>query len=103
MTTLDGYCAEQSIGRLDILKTDTQGYDLEVLAGAAGLLDGHRVGLIFMEISYADVYERGPGLDEVYGFLRDRGFFLVSFYNFAFKNGRADWSDALFVDPQFAH
>ena len=102
VTTLDKYCAEQSIERLDILKTDTQGYDLEVLRGSAELLDRHRVRLIYMEISYADVYESGPSLDEVYAFLRGRGFFLVSFYNFAFKNGRASWSDALFVDPDYA-
>ncbi len=103
VTTLDNYCAELSIERLDILKTDTQGYDLEVLRGSADLLGRHRVRLIYLEISYADVYESGPGLDEVYAFLRGRGFFLVSFYNFAFKNGRADWSDALFVDPEFSH
>ena len=102
VTTLDAYCAEQSIEQPDILKTDTQGFDLEVLRGAAELLDRRAVRLIYMEISYADVYERGPRLDDVYGFLRDRGFFLASFYNFAFKHGRADWSDALFVDPDFA-
>jgi FkbM family methyltransferase len=31
--TLDGYCAEQGIERIDFLKIDTEGYDFKVLQG----------------------------------------------------------------------
>ena len=31
--TLDDYCSELGIARVDLLKIDTQGYDLEVLKG----------------------------------------------------------------------
>jgi FkbM family methyltransferase len=34
VTTLDEYCAANGIERIDLLKNDTQGYELEVLRGA---------------------------------------------------------------------
>ena len=34
--TLDGYCERHGIDSIDLLKVDTQGYDLNVLKGAAG-------------------------------------------------------------------
>ena len=40
-------------------------------------------------------------MDEIYGFLADRGFALVSFYRFFYQNQRAGWADALFVHPEF--
>src|SRR5437867_13004736 len=36
--TLDDYCEARGIGRIDILKIDTQGFDLQVLAGAQRLM-----------------------------------------------------------------
>jgi FkbM family methyltransferase len=34
VTTVDSYCAERGIDRIDLLKIDTQGYEFEVLRGA---------------------------------------------------------------------
>jgi FkbM family methyltransferase len=101
VTTVDAYCAERGIGAIDVLKTDTQGFDLEVLSGADALIAGRRVHLVYMEINYAEHYAEMPALDAVYRFMRERGFFLVAFYDFAFKQGRAEWSDALFVQPEY--
>lgn len=40
MTTLDAYCEEQGIGRIDFIKMDTEGAEMEVLAGAEQLMKG---------------------------------------------------------------
>jgi FkbM family methyltransferase len=50
--TIDGYCAERGITIIDILKSDTQGFDLEVIKGAACLLEQRRIQLIYMEITF---------------------------------------------------
>jgi FkbM family methyltransferase len=95
--TVDGYCARAGIGHIDVLKTDTQGFDLEVLRGAEGMLRTGAIHLIFTEIMMAELYRGLPGLDEIYHFLRARSFQLVSFYRFEYRGDRAGWTDALFA------
>jgi FkbM family methyltransferase len=45
-----------------LLKTDTQGYDLEVFRGANGVLD--RVVAIWTEVSFIPIYHGTPGFPE---------------------------------------
>ena len=95
--TVDDYCLEHSIDRIDVLKSDTQGCDLEVLRGAERMLTSGRVQLIYLEIIFSQMYSGLPGLDEIYKHLRDRGFSLVTFYKFYYQHNRAGWTDALFA------
>ena len=46
-----------------LLKTDTQGHDLDVLEGAAGILD--RVGAIIIEVAARPIYEGAPSLVDI--------------------------------------
>jgi FkbM family methyltransferase len=101
VSTVDDYCAAQDIASIDIMKSDTQGFDLEVLRGARGMLDAARVHLVYLEVNFAEIYEDLPRLDEIYAFLADRGYALVAFYRFQFQHDRASWSDALFVHPEY--
>ncbi len=95
--TLDEYCIENAVERIDILKVDTQGFDLEVLRGGEDMLRQGRIGFVLMEIIFCDMYKEQPSLDEIYRFLTERGFSLVSFYEFHYQNDRAGWCDALFA------
>lgn len=101
VSTVDEYCREHNIGHIDILKTDTQGYDLEVIKGAAKMIEARAVHLVYMEIIFSDMYQGLPRMDEIYGFLADRGFVLVSFYPFAYWGNKASWTDGLFMDPEY--
>ena len=47
--TLDDYCGGNGIERIDYLKIDVEGNELEVLRGATGLLGSDRIGLIQLE------------------------------------------------------
>jgi FkbM family methyltransferase len=101
VTTIDQYCKERGIDKIDILKSDTQGFDLEVLKGAAHLLARHGIHLIYLEINFGRLYKKSARLDEIYAFLSEYGFDLVSFYKIYYINGLAKWTDALFVNPQY--
>ncbi len=50
--TLDSFCAEQNINRIDLLKTDTEGFDLEVLKGAEGMLRARQIQFILTEATF---------------------------------------------------
>jgi len=95
--TVDDYCAARGIEHIDILKSDTQGFDLDVIKGARHTIDRHAIHLIFMEITFSDMYKGLPRFDEIYAFLSDCRFALVSFYDFYYQHGRAGWTDALFM------
>ena len=96
--TLDEYCEANSLSSIDILKSDTQGYDLEVIKGGRQLLEHGRIGMIYLEIILSDMYKGSARLDEIYGFLADHGLSLLAFYKIHYKKQRAGWTDALFIN-----
>jgi FkbM family methyltransferase len=98
--TIDDFCQEQLISRIDILKSDTQGYELEVFKGAQRMMRENRVGLIYSEINFDEIYENLPPFDEIFRFLREQDFVLAAFYKMEFKRQIVGWTDALFVNKQ---
>jgi FkbM family methyltransferase len=95
---LDSFCAGEGIGRIDLLKLDVQGYELRVLEGCGGLLDGRRVRLVFAEVLFAEFYEGQAHADEVMGFLRRRGYKLAGLYDQdSYREAGLLQANALFV------
>lgn len=101
VTTVDKYCDENSIPYISLLKTDTQGYDFEIIKGARTLMENNRIQLVLMEVIFSNMYKNLPAFDEIFRFLLDRNFKLVSFYQFHHQQGIASWSDALFLNTRF--
>jgi len=97
VTTVDRFCDDHDIARIDILKSDTQGFDLEVLKGASSMFAANRIRAVYLEINFIRIYENLPTLSDLYAFLTARDFQLVSFYDFRYRDHRAAWTDALFV------
>jgi FkbM family methyltransferase len=101
VSTVDEYCAKTGIERIDILKIDTQGSELDVIKGAQAMIRKGAIHLIYLEIIFSEMYKGLPRLDEVYGFLADRGYTLVAFYDFWYQRERAAWTDALFIHSAY--
>ena len=53
VTTLDAYCAEHDVERIDVLKLDVQGHEPAVLRGAARMLAEGRIHTILCELDQA--------------------------------------------------
>ena len=101
VTTVDEFLTAREIDHVDILKSDTQGYDLEVFKGADRAMRSNRIGLIYTELIFSEMYAGIPPFDELYRYLSDHGFRLVSIYEFEHQNKLAGWADALFVNPRY--
>ena len=93
--TVDAYCAGRAIRGIDLLKIDTQGYDLEVLRGAKEILP--HVRLVLAEWTFRPLYQGMAEPDAIYRHLIDRAFRLVGIYHWWYSNGLADCADALFA------
>lgn len=100
---LDTYCSEHGIRSIDILKCDTQGFDMEVLQGASDLFAKHAIQLLLIELTFSALYKHGVRAHEIIADLYGRGLDLVALYQLHDdkKTGLAGWTDALFVDRNF--
>jgi FkbM family methyltransferase len=71
--TLDDYCAENNVERIDLLKLDVEGAELEALRGATRLLQEGRIGCLLFEVSQAMVKGMSHDPAEVFDLVRDAG------------------------------
>ncbi len=55
VTTIDAFMAEHAIAHIDLLKIDTEGFDLAVLRGARGALRARAIGAIQFEFIPANI------------------------------------------------
>lgn len=94
--TIDGLRAEEQLPPIDVLKSDTQGYDLNVLRGAMQSLQ-QDVRMVYLEVNFARLYEAQGSFGEQFELLTSAGFHLFSLYNMFRVDGLAGWTDALFV------
>ena len=101
VTTIDDYCREKNISHINLLKSDTQGFELEVLKGAIGMLKQNKVEFIFLEINFVELYKNLPSFCDINGFLSQHGFKLLRFYDFSYYENALGWTDTLFYNPQF--
>lgn len=99
--TMDSFCLENSVDHINILKCDTQGYDLEVFRGASSLMKNGRIDLLYYEAIFSDLYQNAPGFCEILNFLKSNGFELVTFYQSNMLNDLLGWVDVLFVSRSF--
>lgn len=97
VTTLDSFCALAHIDHVDLLKTDTEGFDLEVLKGAKGLLQNKQIDFVYSEASFVD-----DGLhtsfQDVFTFLTNYGMGFVGLYDVSITRSpsRIEFCNVLF-------
>ena len=77
---LSDYVVEQQLSRIDLLKLDVQGFELEVLRGAEEILP--RVQWIYAEAQFQELYEGGSMFDDLDEYLHLRGFDLARMTSF---------------------
>lgn len=94
--TLDRVAEEYNASHIDVLKIDTQGYDLQVLRGGGSLWNERRVSVVQIELNFFPMYQGQAAADEVTSFLVQRGFSLVDYYEIYRQEQAIAWCTALF-------
>lgn len=103
--TVDTFAQENNLEHIDLLKTDTEGYDLEVIKGAEKYLQGNKISFILSEVGF---YRRDSGhtyFIDIHDYLDTQGYQFVDFYGItpALKlSNRFGFANALFVNSQIA-
>ncbi|HRN91012.1 MAG TPA: FkbM family methyltransferase [Ferruginibacter sp.] len=97
--TIDEFCLKHQINKIDILKMDIQGGELNALKGASDLLSKKAVGLIFMETYFREQYKNQPLFHDVSKYLHEWGYYVQDFYEPIYGKGSLAWCDVIFM-PQ---
>jgi len=102
VTTLDGFCAREGIAGIDLLKTDTEGFDLEVLRGATKLLGSGKVLFVYSEVTFDESDHTHTNFFGLAEFLKTFNFRFVSLYDQVTRPSLMGsyFSNALFVNPE---
>lgn len=58
ITTLNQFCKDNHLEKIDFLKIDTEGNELEVLKGASELLQAGKIAIIQFEFNEMNIYSR---------------------------------------------
>lgn len=78
MTTLDRYCEDHGIRRIDVLKIDAEGGEPAVLRGARGLLGRGGIATVVCELNDAHLARVGSSRRDVEAMLAQHGFARVA-------------------------
>ncbi|MBP7272948.1 MAG: FkbM family methyltransferase [Saprospiraceae bacterium] len=95
--TLDNFCAEKGITKIDLLKIDTEGYDMHVLRGAEKMLRNKNIRYLLIEVGFQEQDTQHSQFDEISQHLKGFGFSIRGFYNQFVEYGKPlGYVDALF-------
>lgn len=78
--TLDDFCSENKIRKVDLIKIDTDGHELPVLAGAASTIEKFRPHVI-LEVGLYVLEERGEVFEQYFLYLSSFKYDLINSKN----------------------
>ena len=96
-TTVDVLLAKRGVAAVDFIKLDAQGFELEILKGAAQALA--RVQAVYTEVSLIPFNEGGPLAAEVVKFFEESGFQLADICSDMRREDQVPAANRLFVRP----
>ena len=80
INTVDNYCRQNSISKIDLLKIDTEGYELNVLQGAHEMLSAAKISLIYCEVGFLKANERNTNFSDLSEWLAKYGYYFFGMY-----------------------
>jgi FkbM family methyltransferase len=97
--TIDGICAGKGVSTIEILKSDTEGFDLEVMRGGEGLFRTERIKSVVVEVTFDYDDLAHTNFFKLLEFLAGYGFSIMSMYDVVFMpgSGRISHFNVMFV------
>ena len=95
--TIDNYCFKNTITKIDFLKIDTEGYELNVLEGARKMLGSGSISFIYAEVGFEKENNRNTYLAELTEWLAMRDYYFYALYQLSINDWKTEFGNALFV------
>jgi FkbM family methyltransferase len=78
--TIDDFVQKNHIENIDLLKIDTEGFELQVIRGAENMINNKRVKLIYCETGFSSHDTFKTYFPEILNYLVEKGYILFGFY-----------------------
>jgi FkbM family methyltransferase len=95
--TLDKYCFNKKISKIDLLKIDAQGSSFNVVDGFRDFLKNKMVKYIYLELEFIQLYQNQKLFSETDLMLNQLGYQIIDLMNINYlESGGIAWCDALY-------
>lgn len=74
--TIDAYCEQNNIKKIDFLKIDTQGYEVNVINGANKMIKNNLIDIIQLELTFSPIYQKNYNIYDIEKILIPNGYKL---------------------------
>ena len=99
--SIDTFFHETSLEKIDILKLDVQGGELAALEGALKTLQSQKIGCLFVEVEFRQLYAGQPLAWDIHSFLAAQDYHFINFiYPNTTEAGLLSWADAIYVNSE---
>lgn len=95
--TIDNYCFNNGINKIDFLKIDTEGYELNVLEGAMQMLSSANISIVFCEIGFLKSNNRNTYFADLVEWLSIRDYHFFGLYHLVSNGHKIEFGNALFI------
>jgi len=101
--SIASFCNERKIDKIDILKLDIEGFELNALKGCVEMLKNCQIDFIYTEVNLIPTYSGQCLIEDVISFLRNLNYIPYNFYgNNESKFRESIITNILFMSPKKA-
>lgn len=100
--TLDTVLSDMNMDRIDFLKLDTQGTELEIMKGAKNSLANNKIGVIFAEFNFLKIYKNQNSFSELDIYLNQLGYECIDCRFYPNSVQRLNLSNKLYDYPRYS-
>lgn len=101
-TTGDKFCETNNVTEIDLLKIDTEGYEIQVLEGFEKMLSTSRIKALYCEVGFSPENKRNTFIGDLISFLSTKGYRFYGLYevkNKSIKTGK-NYGNVLFLSSK---
>lgn len=78
---IDNFCIKNNIKKINYLKIDTEGYDLNVLIGSENMLNNQTIDIIQVEVGVSNTNTKHIKFETIFNYLQNKNYFLFGIYD----------------------
>lgn len=100
VNTIDNLMEELHLTEIDLLKIDTEGFEMNVLSGAQSTFQKNKIKMVYIEIGFAKANNHNTNFLEIYSKMEELGFIFYGIYEISHIGITTEYhyGNALFIN-----